>query len=110
MNLFFLLEISRFYVYLSSLNAFPNTLKMLTLYCYVYLTWTTDGVLKLRNDREKNINQRLFIFITLKSCPSSETFSVTQTGHVITGSTVSTMSYTLLNTIDLVQSILCVKK
>lgn len=41
----------------------------------------------------------LVTFVTQRSCPSSIAPSVTVTSHVITGHTVSTVSYTLLTTV-----------
>lgn len=43
-------------------------------------------------------------FITHQSCPSSITSSVTLTIHVIAGCSISTMSFTLLTTVDTVPS------
>lgn len=43
-------------------------------------------------------------FITEVSFPSISTPSVTETRHVVTGSAVSTMSYTLLGTVHTIQS------
>lgn len=50
--------------------------------------------------RKLNYNRT---FLTVKSCPSIIASSVTQTSHVITGSTVSTVSFTLSTTVDTVQ-------
>lgn len=61
-----------------------------------------------RSGNNTNFKKYLFImniFVTHGSCPSSITPSVTQTSHVVTGNTVSTVSCTLLTTVDTVPSL-----